>query len=168
MKNHLNSWREKFVHALFRHTCTLIACLNSVIGKNDFTLTKTVTELFRFVSRLDSTTGPRALSSQVQNYSVNYGSVSSTAKLRHPVTEIRRNYPYDCAPKTTIKTNMAKLMKSTSRICSNSFRDFIAFSDLFFKFCSVISQFFVHFLCFWSYLGRYSPSLDGIVFRDIE
>ena len=43
MKNHLNSWREKFVHALFRHTCTLIACLNSVIGKNDFTLTKTVT-----------------------------------------------------------------------------------------------------------------------------
>ena len=52
MKNHLNSWREKFVHALFRHTCTLIACRNGeekkqeVIGKNDFTLTKTVTILF--------------------------------------------------------------------------------------------------------------------------
>ena len=43
MKNHLNSWREKFVHALFRHTCTLIACRN---GKNDFTVTKTVTILF--------------------------------------------------------------------------------------------------------------------------
>ena len=46
MKNHLNSWREKLVHALFRHTCTLIACRNGVIGKNDFTLTKTVTILF--------------------------------------------------------------------------------------------------------------------------
>ena len=46
MKNHLDSWREKFVHALFRHTCTLIACRNGVIGKNDFTLTKTVTILF--------------------------------------------------------------------------------------------------------------------------
>ena len=58
MKNHLNSWREKFVHALFRHTCTLTACRNGeekkqdvlqrvkVIGKNDFTLTKTVTILF--------------------------------------------------------------------------------------------------------------------------
>ena len=46
MKNHLNSRRVKFVHALFRHTCTLIACRNGVIGKNDFTLTKTVTILF--------------------------------------------------------------------------------------------------------------------------
>ena len=56
MKNHLNSWREKFVHALFRHTCTLIACRNGEEKKQDvlqdvklkqiFTLTKTVTILF--------------------------------------------------------------------------------------------------------------------------
>ena len=56
MKNHLNSWREKFVHALFRHTCTLIAFRNGEEKKQDvlqdvklkqiFTLTKTVTILF--------------------------------------------------------------------------------------------------------------------------
>ena len=47
---------KKFVHALFRHTCTLIACRNGEEKKQDvlqdvklkqiFTLTKTVTILF--------------------------------------------------------------------------------------------------------------------------